>query len=486
MRELDLASVTQRALRAFIYNRNSRGRDGRSTDDTSLENRRLCEARGWSVAGEFFDRGKSASRHTTKPRPGWDELLAAARGDGRVRGCDVIVYWEASRGYRNSRAYLDLCDLCEETGILLCYSGRVYDMRNRSDRFMTHFDAMRAEDELDGIKERNVRTVRINAERGRPHGRIAYGFSREYDPQTGVLLRQVANEDEAAVLNEAARRVAAGQTLRSIAADFRARAIPTADGGQWEATVLRQLLLRPSNVGLRQFRGEVVGKATWDPIIDEALYFAVTGILRDPGRLNHQESSVKYLMGGIALCGPCGGDPEPVERAVKSRGSRGTYGCEICYRVSMRRDVVDGAVRSAVLAYVERPAFAQSLMSSDGADVAAWLEQARVLEAQLAEARRLAATFEGGRFQLSPLSLAALEGKLLPQIEAARAQAADATVPPVLRQLAGPGARTVWHEELDLEQKRAALRALVKVSLNPPGQGARRPRPEWFTWQWLR
>lgn len=476
--ELDLSVLAQRQLRALIYNRNSRGKDGRSTDDTNLENHKLCHDHGWVVAGVYFDRGRSASRHTKKPRPDWEDMIAAARaGQG-----DVIVYWESSRAYRNTRTYLDLRDLCEKTGILLCYNGRVYDMRNRSDRFMTHFDAMRNEDEVDAIRERNLRTVRMNAERARPHGSIAFGFRREYDQETGKLLRQVPHAEQAAIVLEAAQRVAAGQSLSSICDDFNERGIatPRAAAGGWFPTILRPLLLRPSVAGLRQFQGEVIGKAAWDPIVPPKLYYTVVRMLSDPDRLTHHDNAVKYLMTNIVVCGLC-------ESLMRAAGSRGTYQCFTCGGVTMRRAVVDAAVTRALVEYVARPEFAQSLLADDEEDgVAGALEQVRALEQQLAEARELAGTLKDGRFLLSPKSLAAMEAQLQPQIEAARARAVDKSVPTVVRMLAVPDARRVWDEDLDLIQQRAAVRALVRVTLFPPGRGARSPRPEWFGWDWLR
>lgn len=473
-----LEATPLRQLRAFIYNRNSKGKHAGSPDDTNLDNHRLCEARGWLVAGVFFDRGISASRHSVKARDDWDRMLAGVRnGD-----CDVIVYWEFSRATRNTRTYLDLRDLCEQSGVLLCYNGRVYDMRNRSDRFVTHMDAMRAEDEADGTTERNRRTTRINAERGRPHGRRPYGWRRIYDQETGRLLGQVPDLVEAPVVQELCTRIASGHSERGIARDLNRRGIRGPEG-EWQAMTVRQVVLRPANVGLRVFQGKVVGRASWDAIVDDATYYAALKILNDPGRRTSHDTAVKHFMSGIGLCGKC--RPSGAENRIKAT-VRETYGCSVCNGATVQRRWMDEAVVTTILEYVQRPEFASSLLAADGRDVAALLAQAAAMEEQLGDARRLAATFSGGRPGLSVASLAALEGELIPQIEGARARAQDASISPVVRRLALPGAWTVWHEELGLAEKRAAVRGLAKVWLNPPGRGARRPRPEWFTFDWLR
>jgi len=473
-----MASRSLRGLRAYIYDRNSRlVRPGTSTEDQRLENRRFCEREGMTVVGEFSDPGRSASRYAKQAREDYDRMV---QGIG-AGGCDVLVVWEASRGYRSTEAYLQLRNLCERKNVLICYNGRAYDMSDRQDRFTTGFDALRAEDEADQIRERNLRTVRLNAERRRPHGRIPYGYRREYDPDTGALLRQVPDEAQAQVLREAASRIAAGQSLYAVAKDLNARHVAPPGGARWwDQTTVRQVLLRPSNAGQRQFQGEVIGAASWDGILDEQLYYTVVGILTDPGRLNHRDGAVKYLLSGVALCGAC----LPVRNLLKSTPRR-TYTCPVCFRVSIRADWFDAAVETAVLEHVSRPEFAASLLARDEVGAGGALAEARALEAQLEDARRLAATFEGGRFRLSAVSLAALEEQLLPRIAAARSRAVDAEVPEVVRRLAA-GSWSVWHEQLDLGQRRTAIRSLVRVSLRSCGKGARTVTPERFGWEWLR
>lgn len=475
-----------KGLRAFIYDRNSRllkPGTSTSTEDQRLENRRFCEREGAVIVGEFSDPGRSASRYAKQDREDYERMLEGIRRGG----CDVLVVWEASRGYRSTRAYLDLRDLCEKKGVLICYNGRVYDMRDRQDRFTTGFDALRAEDEAEQIRERVLRTTRLNAERGRPHGRIPYGFRREYDAETGELLRQLPSEAEAGVVREAAKRVAAGHTLRSIAADFQARGIPAPQGPEWTDLAVRAVLLRPSNVGQRQHQGVVVGKATWEGILPEGLYNTVVGVLRDPARVTVRDNSVKFLQSGIALCGPC--LDEGATRGLRPMNvtTSKSYTCKACFRASIRVGMLDEYVQHTVLAYVERPEFAASLAAdAGGGDVAAALGEARAIEGQLEEARRLASTFEGGRFLLSPVALARMEGELLPRLDAARGRAQAPGTPQVLRLLAAAGedAADLW-EQFDLSQKRAALRGLVKVRVNPAGKGRRRIEPGRVGFDWL-
>lgn len=480
-------------LRAFIYDRNSKTnpKGGTSIQDQGIENKRLCERNGWIVVETFEDPGRSASRYAKKPRPDYDEMIRRLDVDHKAKECDVVVVWESSRANRNARAHLELRDLCERRGVLLCVNGRIHDMRNRQDRFMVGFDALRAEDEAEAIQERNARTTRLNAERGRPHGRIAYGWRREYDPDTGALLRQVLHEEQAPIVQECARRVLSGESLYSIAQDLNDRCEPPPHAKEWSQLAVRSVLLRVSNIAKREHLGRLVADATWDPILDEVSFYALKKLLEAEGRRPNRDSTVSHLLSNLVRCAACEAAGDPIARMLRpTRSSAGwSYGCRECYGVSIREPLLDAAVTAAVLAYVERPAFAASLVDDDRKDeVRAALAQAAAMEAQLADARRLASTWMAAesRFALSMDTLALSEGRLLPLIDEARRRAQDASVPPEVRALAGPDPRRVWKSEFELPQRRAAIRGLVQVSLASAGKGGRKLDPARLSWDWLR
>lgn len=479
-------------LRAFIYDRNSRVIDGRvrSTQDQSIENQRTCDANGWVISGEFCDPGRSASRYARRIREDYERMLTGIEAGE----CDVLVIWEASRGYRSTETYLQLRNLLEKRGVLLCYNGRLYDMRHRGDRFITGFDALRAEEEADGTRERNLRTARLSAERGGVWGPAGYGFRRIYDEETRKLVRQYPDEERAPIVREATRRVAAGQHLRAIAADFEERGLPQPRSG-WSASSVKNIVLRPANVGLREHNGVIVGDGVWEPILETedqvATYYAAVRLLEDPSRRTSHDTAAQWLMSGVALCSLCprgqDGSGQRLWAARPGKGGKRCYVCKVCGRVSVNQELFDDVVQGSVVAYVERPAFAASLIAKRGAGVGEALAQASALEKQLADARTAAATWDPAakRMRLPVQSLLELEGALVPQIEAARARAMGAAVPPTLRRLAGPDARTRW-DELDLLERKGAIRDLVRVWLNPAGKGARTIKPERITWDWIR
>lgn len=483
--------ATDRPLRAFIYDRNSRVINGvtTSTEAQRLENQRLCERNGWEIAGEFCDAGRSASRYARQAREDYERMLAGIRtGD-----CDVLVVWEASRVSRSVDTFVELRKLLEQKNVLLCTNGRVQNMADRSDRFMSLLAAAQAEDEAHGIRDRILRTTRLNAERGGVHGRLPFGYRREYDQDKGILLQQVPDEVQGPIVAEAVERVACGVALRKIARDFAERGLDAPTAAGWTAAAVRRIVLRPSNIGLREHRGVIAGEGTWKAILETqdqvAAYYAAVKLLTNPQRRTQRDIAVKHLLSGISFCGACAADTPPVEARLRrfnhGKTRREIYVCVGCYRVSITKDVLEDYVQSTLLEYVERPEFAASLAAPARVGTSAALAQAAALEQQLADARKLASTFENGRFKLSAQSLSDMEAQLLPRIEAARKAAQDATVPLVLRRLARPDARVVWEEDMDLHEKRAAISALVRVTLNPAGKGVKTLLPGRITFDWL-
>ena len=469
-------------LRAFVYDRTSRDVKGlaseRANADQNLENERFCEQQNWMIVDRFTDPGRSASRHSRSKRKDYDRMVERIAR----RECDVLVVWEASRAYRDLGVYVALRDLCVKHRVLLCYNGRIYDLTRREDRFSTAFDALRAEDEAEVIRDRNLRTVRLNAERGRPHGRIPYGYRRVYDDRTGALVEQVPDEDQAPVVREIAKRAASGQSLASIAQDLNKRGVPGPTGRPWDKAILPELICKATYIGKRRHQGIVIGDAQWEPILDEETYFACVRLFSDPGRRTAKDGAVRHLLSGLARCSECRG-------AHRMRPQRGVqkYVCEDCSRTSIGKEVFERIVVEAVLQHVERPEFVEALArpAEDGGTRAA-LAEAQALEAQLADARELAGRWVNGRLALSAASLASLEQELMPRIEAARGRAVSATVPGVLREVAGPKAREHWAGMAsDLVWQRAVIKALVVPWLRPAGKGVRTVRPGRYELEWL-
>lgn len=451
-------------MTAFVYGRNSRDplKQGTSVADQVDSGRELCDEHGWPVVDVFDqDVGKSASRYARKKRSDFEAMLAGIEA-GK---CRIVVAFEASRYYRDLEMYLQLRNACMSAGVLLCYNGQVYDLSKREDRRATAQDALQAEDEADGIRDRVLRTTRAQAKKGVPHGRILFGYARRYDPDTGVLIEQYPHPENSLVVREVYERVAAGETVYAIVRSFNDRGIRTQQGCVWQEHHVSSMLRNPGYIGQRVHQGKVVGDATWPAIVDEATYYAVQRIVRAPSRLTVRDRSVKHLLSGIALCGVC--DDGQVLRIVKDRG-RKQYSCPRRFHVGMAEPKLDAYVEEAVISWLSSDG-ASEVFRTEPADSAAKTARLRHenLTAQLEEAREAAARFRpDGRPELSVSSLAALEAQLEPQIEEARSQAEAVSVPPILRRFIGASDADAAWSGLEVPQKRTVLRSIVTIRLH--------------------
>src|SRR5690606_41328328 len=106
--------------------------------------------------------------------------------------------------------------------------------------------------------ERTKRALTQRAESRAPHGKRAFGWARVYDEHGRP--RQVIEPTEADALSDAAKRLLAGQSLRSIAAHLEDSGIRAPGAKHWTASAVRNVLLRESNVSRLVRYGEVVGQ----------------------------------------------------------------------------------------------------------------------------------------------------------------------------------------------------------------------------------
>lgn len=474
---------------AYLYGRASHDptKRGRSVDTQLHEGRELCDRFSWPVVGVFDkDVDRSASRHAKRQRADFEAML-----DGIAAGkCRIVVAWEASRYYRDLEAYVRLRSACLAANVLLCYNGAVYDLSKREDRKATAQDALQAEDEAEGIRDRNLRTMRRTAAAGTPHGRILYGYARRYDPDTGDLLEQYPHPDRSLIVAQIFERVAAGESEYAIIRSLNAKAAtdPEASfpGRTWDDYHLRNMLRNPGYIGRRIHQGQDIGKATWPAIVGEETFHAVQRILSDPGRANTYPSSVQHLLSGIAVCGVCPG--RPILRVSKNRGYL-TYTCRERFDTALREDRFDAYVEDAVIRMLESDA-AVTAFQSNGADSDLVKARNRLnnLTTQLNEARVAAnRRDDDGIPELSLMSLVAMEKELVPQIKKAEAVIESATVPPLLRGLVGRDDVDAAWDALTMEQKRAVFRLTVNIDLFPArSKGVRRIEPGRIklTWFW--
>lgn len=435
-----------------------------------------------TVVGPYRDDGISASRYANgKARAGWQQVMNALLS-GQA---NELWTWEMSRASRDRDVTSKLLTVCVANNVLLNVGGKVHDPRDPDDGFLLDLQSALAVRESAATAKRIKRDVDARAAAGMPHGKIPYGYRREYDPTTRYVRAQLPCPDTAPILRELVARILAGESMYAIAADLNARGVPSpqtvreirvhgerARRTLWRGDEIRDQVLSPTAAGLRIHEGKVVGDATWPALISAPDRAALLRLLRSPGR-QQWFGPVKHLLTGIAECGVCG---TPL-RATKNRG----YPSYACPGPDKRGASCVTRVRAPLDAYVTRRVLARLADPGLAADVAA--RQA----AGSARTRDVLAEITGKRVQLAELeeeclaqriSAAAFgrfEARLLAEIaELERDAAAASGLPPVVLRAVGPQAAAVW-EAFDLAWQRQVIRALFRVVVHRSGRprGAR-------------
>lgn len=449
-------------LRAVIYARVSSDpkKQGKSVADQIKEGKEECLGRGWTVVRMFQDNDRSASRHASKERPEYDKLIDYLRAGH----ADVLVTRESSRAQRDLDVYVELRKICADIGVLWCYKGRVHDLRRTDDRFTTGLDALLAEREADEVKDRVVRGQRGSADAGRPPGRCPFGYRRQYDPHTKALIGQVIREDQAAIVREAARRYAAGESIAALVRDFNQRGVPTQTGGTWANATVRRLITNPVYLGKRIYQGKIHGDGNWEPILDPITFHACARRLDEMKIYGGRDQEPKYLLSHVVKCGQCGGPlgPIPTSRrpSLHNYTCRGTpFATGGCVSILVHR--LDAHITELVLERLGR-ADAAELLADDAQDEELL---AAIAESEELRARHREFIDKAAEGKLSAEALARIEEKLLPKIQDAERRTQAVNLSPALRGVVRPDIREIW-PTLSVSHRREIVRSLMDITLH--------------------
>jgi site-specific DNA recombinase len=437
---------------------------------------REAERRGWTVAHIYTDNDVSASNG--KARPEFVRMMREVDA-GRLK---AIVVWDADRLSRSPRENEDLIDRAEQHGLKLANLGGDTDLSTVDGRQMFRIKGAISKGEVERASRRIKRKFDERATNGLPHGKVAFGYRRvvDYDDQG----RRVGSHDEidpveADVVRETARRLLAGEGLRSIVMALNDKGSVSPAGKPWQSTTLRQVMLRERNAGVRRHRGVAFGAGAWEAIYDEGTHNRVVALLRDPARRQNKGAPRRHLLSGIARCGLCGG----VMRVTAGTVYRGKtvppkYQCRDCLRVARKQSSVDEYVIAALVERLSRPDALIALATGRP-------ERAQELRDLIADAsaRMELAADEFADGALTGEQLRRINAKLQPKIDAWQAEMSTCAPREGLLELTGPEAATRWVDAA-LDVQRAVIDMLMSITVLPsrsgvPFDGATQMRIDW-------
>jgi DNA invertase Pin-like site-specific DNA recombinase len=308
---------------------------GRQRQDTTA----LCEVKGWTPAGFYIDNDRSASNG--KQRPHWDRLLADITA-GKI---DAIAAWDQDRGWRMMHELEELRKFFTKLGrkIPLATTGQGdIDLYSPTGVLTAQIKTAVSEHEIAMMKVRMRRAARHRAEQGIPKWRRAFGYidgTHQPDPVTAPLVKQAYNA------------VLAGSSLGDICRAWNDAGARTIKGNLWTHAQVSNFLRKPRNCALRDHRGEIIGKATWPPLVDESTWRAAQTILNNPSRKPGRKTVRKHLLTGLLGCGKCG---HHLSGHV-TISSRLAYNCKECRGVSIRAEHVEPLLYDLVIGRLAMP-----------------------------------------------------------------------------------------------------------------------------------
>ena len=412
----------------------------------------FAEQHGLQVAETYQDNDISA--FSGAHRPGYEQMLQDIKA-GRIKG---VICWHLDRLYRRSIDLEGLVDLVEETGVeVRSVKAGDLDLNTATGRMMARMVATIANYEVDHAIERQVASHESRAADGKYRGGyITYGYEKGDTPGTLKVV-----EHEAKIIQEAVRDVLAGKTLLSIVRHLNRRGVPTKNNTRWRSSTVRKALLNPDIAALATYRGEIVGKAQWEPIIEEDDWYAARSILTDPARRTQQGTERRWQGSGVYECGKCGG---------KMFQRSGAYLCFSCWGVSRHRDRVDALIDELVVTYLSQPENQLHIAGKaegSGEDVAGLLEERRIL---VARKDSLGEMFASGLIDRSQLVTGTREvGRRIEDLDG-RISAARQESPVLGLVLGGDDLRERWGA-MSADMRAGIIDSLVRVTILPAKSG---------------
>ena len=291
------------------------------------------------------------------------------------------------------------------------------------------------------------------------------------------------NPAEAAEIRRWADDLLSGVSMNQVLRDLAARGVPTAamtddrtvrrggkaaEHGGWNSKTIRQVLTHPRTSGHVVYKGQVITRNAYEPILPDDVRQALITLFADPARNTTPGNTPKWLGSLIYRCGAC---RDGATMSVR-RNTSGTpvYRCRAAGHCSWQAVRVDAHVANVLIERLSRPDVAGLLPHETDVDVAGLREELIVLEARKKGAAQMYA-----RGTIDEEQLGTITAEAAGRIGQIRADLSGATARSPLADFAATDdARRTW-EGLTLGRRREVLRHLITVTITvtlpPLGSG---------------
>jgi hypothetical protein len=359
--------------------------------NTSLEGylsdmRAECARRGWIVAAEHVDDGKSGGKRIG--RTGLDAWL----DDGRSGRVHILMAPKVDRIGREGPAIAHLivatADGLDLEGVKRYHAPRIVDLQGLDSAgnrqafiWALTVGANNAHAELAAITERATKRYHRILHSGKFAGTVPpFGYAVAKSPD-GKGYTLVLHEAEAAALREAAERVLSGDSFTS-ATRWINRTIKPRKADQWVRSVLQRMLISPVLLGrvkdgtdwLRDEAGNP--REVFPPVLDLATHHAL--VARAAALLPQEKKRGRHtsrLLKGLLTCEGCDAPLGFVYMAGRAmyRCFTHSHGAHCPSPVAVSADPVEAHI-SALMAEITAP-FSREITHDPGASALVLIDE---------------------------------------------------------------------------------------------------------------
>jgi DNA invertase Pin-like site-specific DNA recombinase len=229
-------------------------------------------------------------------RPGLRRSLALLSTGER----DGLLAYDLDRYTRDPRDLEDLIDVVEQRHVPVTSVTGSLRLDTDADITMARVMVAVANKSSRDTARRVSRKHEELAEKGRPSGGGLRPFGYEPD---GMTVRGA----EAAAVRRMADLLIGGESIRSVVRALNAGDVPPPHSATWTTRGVRNILGGARITGLRVFRGEVAGEATWPAILEREVWEQVQVRLKDRrSKGDSEDNALVHWLNGLLECGLCG------------------------------------------------------------------------------------------------------------------------------------------------------------------------------------
>jgi len=368
-----------------------------------------CRRNGWGVGAIAIENDTSAYKTKKFHLPNGRIELRTDRPKFRAivdrlynRQNDGLIAHDLDRSVRDMRDLMDLIDVVQMSSPRIKVSSVTGSLRleNDADIAMAQvLTAMNNKSSKDTAR-RVSRAARRRAQEGKFHGgsrRFGFGLpTGEVDETKEPIIDQTKLvPEEAREIKTWAKAILSGASLASVVRDLNDRGVRPIRSDKWTSRTVKEILLRPSIAGLRDYRGQVLEgvKAEWPEIVTRETWEALVAKLGDSRRNSSPTNQPVWLVSCIAMCGHvnCKGQHHKmvVSGSVSARNNYRSYRCAFGKHNKIRADSLEKFVRDLIVERMARPDAGALIRPVATIDVEALAMQANELRVKLRKIRDL-------------------------------------------------------------------------------------------------